>query len=217
MNSSIECRQVRLLAVLTVAAVLSACGAMRKTPPPVETAKALQPLELPDKGDPQARFDAALALMQRNQPAEAEQAFVTLITDFPEHAGPWVNLGILYARSNRRDQAIAALAKAASMNPANKVAYNWLGILYREAGDPRRARMAYEKALGIDPEYALAHYNLGVLLDAHLKQPADALPHYRAYLQALGKEDLRVMAWIAGIEHAAPPAPGSAPMPERTP
>ena len=162
---------------------------------------------MPDKGDPQARFDAALTLWRNNQIGEAEEAFVSLAQDFPQHAGPWTNLGILYAISNRREQAVGALTKAASLNPKNKVAYNWLGILSRESGDLNRARLAYDKALQLDPDYALAHYNLGLLLDAHLKQPAAALPHYRAYLQDGAADDLRVLAWIAEIEAAARPAP----------
>jgi tetratricopeptide (TPR) repeat protein len=170
-------------------------------PPPV----AAETPTPPDKGDPRARFDAALDLWRQNQIAEAEHAFKALANDFPDHAGPWTNLGILFARSNRRDQAIGALGKAATLNPQNKVAFNWLGILHREAGNHDRARLSYERALAIDPDYALAHYNLAVLLDAHLKRPADALPHYRDYLRLAKTDDLKVMAWIAEIEAASPP------------
>ncbi len=195
---------------LALAGVLAACGTVPErpqTPPPIEAT-------VPDKGDPRARFSAALELWRQNQIAEAEQAFKALVEDFPDHAGPWTNLGILFAKSNRRDQAIGALGKAATLNPQNKVAFNWLGILYREAGNIERARMAYERALAIDPDYALAHYNLGVLLDAHLKRPADALPHYRDYLRLAKNDDLKVMAWIAEIE-AAMPKPAD--QPESTP
>jgi tetratricopeptide (TPR) repeat protein len=176
----------------------------RPQPPPAQVEAAV-----PDKGDPRARFNAALDLWRQNQIAEAEDAFKALVEDFPDHAGPWTNLGILFAKSNRREQAIGALGKAATLNPQNKVAFNWLGILHREAGNLERARQAYERALTIDPDYALAHYNLGVLLDAHLKRPADALPHYRDYLRLAKTDDLRVMAWIAEIE-AAMPSPSTA-------
>lgn len=211
------------LSALTVAVLLSACGSFQKKPelpePPTREEPPPSPAE-PDKGDPQARFDAAMALWQQGQVGEAEQALIALLKDFPEHAGPWTNLGIIFAKSNRRDQAIGALAKAAALNPDNKVAFNWLGILYREAGDLTRSRLSYERALKLDPDYALAHFNLGILLDAHLKRPADALPHYRAYQQAAGNEDdLRVIAWIAEIEAATQPAapPPAAPSAEGAP
>ena len=216
------------LSALAVTLVLSACGSFLEKPelpePPTREEPPAVPAE-PDKGDPQARFDAAMTLWQQGQVGEAEKALIALLKDFPEHSGPRTNLGIIFAKSNRRDQAIGALAKAAALNPDNKVAFNWLGILYREAGDLTRARLSYERALKLDPDYALAHLNYGILLDAHLKRPADALPHYRAYQQAEGNgDDLRVIAWIAEIEAAAsaatpPPAPpaGETPKIEQTP
>lgn len=205
MNRSTERVQAsteRRFGWLAAIGLLAACGTVPEkpeSPPPAIESPA------PDRGDPQARFKTALDLWRQNQIAEAEEAFKTLVNDFPDHAGPWTNLGILFARSNRRDQAIGALGKAATLNPQNKVAFNWLGILYRESGNLDRARQSYERALAIDPEYALAHYNLAVLLDAHLQRPADALPHYRDYLRLTKAEDLKVMAWIAEIEAAMPP------------
>ena len=67
---------------------------------------------------------------------------------------------------------IGALAKAAALNPDNKVAFNWLGILARETNDYPRAQLAYEKVLKLDPDNALAHYNLAILFDEFLKRPA---------------------------------------------
>ncbi|MFA5938744.1 MAG: tetratricopeptide repeat protein [Sinimarinibacterium sp.] len=233
MKSSTEHRDAvrsarNTLAVAALALALSACGSLFKKAEPEtsDSAKPAAPAEAPvDKGDPQARFDAAMKLWRDNQIAEAEEAFIALTKDFPEHAGPWVNLGIMFAKSNRRDPAIGALGKAVSLKPDNKVAFNWLGILYREAGDINRAKLSYERALQIDPNYALAHFNYGVLLDAHFKRPADALPHYRAYQQAGHADDLRVLAWVADIEAAtkpatpapAPPQPGVVPKTEQTP
>ncbi|WP_211242850.1 tetratricopeptide repeat protein [Sinimarinibacterium sp. CAU 1509] len=206
------------IAAALLALTLGACSSMSGPKLPERPQPSAETGEV-DKGDPQARFTEAMGLWQQNQNAEAETAFDSLSRDFPDFAGPWTNLGILYAKSNRREQAIAALSKAATLNPNNKVAFNWLGILYRESGDLNRAQLAYEKALAIDPNYALAHYNLGVLLDAHLKRPLDAVAHYRAYQSLHGTDDLRVMAWIAAIDAAStPPAPAPAPpKPEQTP
>ena len=77
-----------------------------------------------------------------------------------------------------------------------------------------RAQLAYEKVLKLDPDNALAHYNLAILFDEFLKRPADALPHYREYQRLSGKQDLKVMAWVAEIEASMPkpaPAPVAAP------
>ena len=198
------------LAFALAAMLLAGCGGGRATKPkpdapgkPVPEA----PIPTPDKGDPQGRFDAALTLMKQKKTAEAEKAFLELTKDFPNYSGPQTNLGIIFATTNRRDGAIAAFTRAANANPSNASAFNWLGILNREIGDYPRAKLAYEKALQIKPGYAAAELNLGILLDSYMKQPALALPHYKAYQDLTGGTDLRVLPWIAEIEASQPKAP----------
>lgn len=198
-------RPITIWTTLLLVAVLTACGGGKTTKPdrpapPSPTANAEPTTPVPDKGDPEARFKQALELMKGRKTAEAESAFLKLAQDFPDYAGPQMNLGILYAKSNRRDVAISAFSRAATMNPQNASAFNWLGIANREAGNYPRAQQAYEKALAVKPDYAAAHLNLGILLDEYLKQPAAALPHYQEYLLLYGKEDLRVLAWMAEIQ-----------------
>ena len=155
----------------------------------------------PDKGDPQARFEQALEQLKTNQGAEAEASFAALVQDFPEFAGPWTNLGIIYAKSNRAPQALNAFNKAVERNKYDATAYNWLGILYRQQRDYARAEKAYLAAVDAKPDFGLAHLNLAILYDEFMKRPADALPHYKEYQRFGGKDDLRVSAWIADIEH----------------
>jgi len=73
-------------------------------------------------------------------------------------------------RSNRRDQAIAALTKATTLNSKNAVAWNWLGMEQRDAGDRAAAEQAYLKALQVKPDSPTAHLNLAFL--RHLHGPA---------------------------------------------
>lgn len=208
----------KLTAALLLGLMLAACGsAPKRTDGPKAPAAASQPdaPKPPDKGDPQARFDAALEQLKARQLQEAEASLVSLTQDFPQFSGPWTNLGIIYAKSNRKAQAAVAFNKAAVLNQENVVAFNWLGILARETNDYPRAQLAYEKVLKLDPDNALAHYNLAILLDEFLKRPADALPHYQEYQRLSGKQDLKVLAWVAEIEASMPkpaPAPVAAPV-----
>lgn len=180
-----------------------------RPPPPAPSTEPAEPAKpAADKGDPEARFAEALELMKQKKSKEAEAAFMALTRDFPEFGGPQANLGILFAKSNRRDAAIAAFTRAATANGQNASAFNWLGILNREAGNYPRARESYEKAIAVKPDYAAAHLNLGLLLENHLKQPAEAVKHYREYHRIGGGKDLRVLPWIAEIE--APQSTGAA-------
>lgn len=212
----------KLTATLLLGLLLAACGsAPKKTDGPRTPSAATSQPEAPkppDKGDPQARFDAALAQLQARQLQEAEESLVSLTQDFPQFSGPWTNLGILYAKSNRKAQAAVAFNKAAVLNQENVVAFNWLGILARETNDYPRAQLAYEKVLKLDPDNALAHYNLAILLDEFLKRPVDALLHYQEYQRLSGKPDLKVLAWVAEIEASTPkPAPAAVAAPVTAP
>jgi tetratricopeptide (TPR) repeat protein len=209
---------MRALALaLLLSAALAGCGRKATRPDrpsePIDTTEQPAPPAEPpaDKGDPEGRFSEALELMKQKKTAEAEAAFLALTQDFPEFSGPVTNLGILFAKSNRRNEAIAAFTRA----------FNWLGILNREAGNHARARESYEKAISIKPDYAAAHLNLGLLLENQLRQPEQAVAHYREYYRISGGKDLRVLPWIAEIEarqapapeasSAATPAPGTGP------
>lgn len=58
------------------------------------------------------------------------------------------------------------------------------GILARRFGNNDDARAAWERALQLDPRQRNAHLYLAELADSE-HRPADAIPHYSAYLQEL--------------------------------
>jgi len=219
-------RSNKALVLLLSATLIAGCanfgkqGAGGKAPARKPVAGATTPV--PTKGDPQTRFNAALQLMKQKDYANAEAALIALSNDFPQYSGPLTNLGIIYAKTNRRDQAMLVLTKATVANSKNPVAWNWLGMMQREGGSVTAAERSYLKALEVKPDYALAHLNLGILYDSYMGRPADALMHYRQYQQAAGRDDLRIAAWIAEIESKQPvskpqlaaPAP-QAPQPTR--
>ncbi|SEQ67696.1 Tetratricopeptide repeat-containing protein [Solimonas aquatica] len=204
-----------LLPALLLLALLGACRSNPTQPEPAGSGAGAPQAAAPvsPAASPQARFTAALELMKNGQNAEAEKAFQDLAKDQPNASGPWTNLGIIYAKTKRRDAAIQALARAAQLKPDNAVAWNWLGIEYREAGNYAQAQNAYEQALKANANDPLVHLNYGILLDQYLKRPQEAIAQYQQYQQALGKQDLRSMAWIAELQAAnpAPAAPAAKP------
>lgn len=198
-------RCAKPLALLLASLMLAACSSSPKKDAgedPATTAPAV-----PDKGDPQARFDEAITQLQRNNLPGAETALRELEADFPEFSGPPTNLGLIYLRKEQFEQAVGAFSRASERNPQNAVAQNGLGRAYRELGQYDRAERAYEKALSLKPDYAEAQFNLGILLDRYLKRPELALAAYERYLSLTEDEELRVQAWIADLrERLQPPA-----------
>lgn len=152
------------------------------------------------RGDPDQRFQEALALMKARKFPEAQAAFIALSRDFPTFSGPLTDLGILYAQSHQRELAVASLTRAVKANPDNAVAHNWLGTLHREGADFVHAEQSYRKAITVRPDYAQAHLNLAILYDVALHRPREALASYREYQQLVGKDDLIVAAWIRDLE-----------------
>lgn len=188
-----------------------------KKAPPARTAKRAAPPARPAAPaapalTPKARYAQALELLKSNQWQGAEAALLASVKDYPRDAGPQTNLGIVYARTDRKAEARTAFQRAVQVNGRNTVAHNWLGVLARQDGDYAAAERAYRQALAANPSSADAQLNLAILYDQYLKRPAEALAAYRRYQALTGNKDLRAAVWIAELEARLPkPAPAAAP------
>ena len=199
---------------LAATLLLAACASRVQKPEtpasaPAPTAAASAP-QLPDKGDPEQRFQAALQLMKDKKPQDAKDAFAKLAQDFPQYGGPLNDLGVLQAQGKQRDLAIASFTRAATLNPKDDFAWGWLGSLYRENGDYGHAEQAYLRAIALKSDNPVTHLNLGILYDAYLKRPQDALAQYREYQNIAGKDSRPVVtAWINELQDGLPQPAGS--------
>ena len=148
-------------------------------------------------------YEKALVLMRSSDYGAAIPVLQEFSAANPELAGPYINLGIAYRQMGDADAALAALDKAVELNPGNAAAFLQRGILYREKGDFQAALGAYEQALTLQPDYALAHRNIGILYDLYLQQGAQALTHYKRYLELQGNDDKTVSGWVIDLERRA--------------
>lgn len=99
----------------------------------------------------------------------------------PSNPNPLTNLGAVYNRMKRFDQAVEVLQKAIQRDNKKIDAYYNLGIAHRKAGHPALALSAYKEAIKLNPQFEQAHLNIAnVYLD--LKNPAMATTHYRTAL-----------------------------------
>jgi tetratricopeptide (TPR) repeat protein len=185
-----------LLAALCCGTLLAACSS-QGTRPPRDSEAALP-------GD----YARALELMGRDDYAAAIPVLQNFIQQHPEHAGPYLNLGIAYRHGGDRAAAQQALNRSLELNPSAAV-YNQLGMLYREQGEFESALTAYRTALQLNPDYSLAHRNLGILYDLYLQQPVLALDHYRRFIELDGSSDPDVDRWVVDLQRRTDSAQAS--------
>lgn len=208
----------RLVLAVFLTGLLAGCATAPETDTPTESvdaSAAAAPSALPQgpvtpnpyeqmdvsvSAGARAEFDQALEAMQREQWDQAEQRLLAMTEQYPVLSGPWVNLGKVYAKTERADEAVTALEKALELNPNNLDAYNHLALLKREAGEFDQAEAHYRQALEVWPFHARTHLNLGVLLDLYLGRGKEALLHYRAYQQRQEEMDRQVAGWIVDLE-----------------
>lgn len=96
---------------------------------------------------------------------EAYQKAIELEQDPKQQAGLYNNMGQLYIKANRADDAKAAFEKAANVNPADAGIYYFnLGVTFYNHNDCKSAVDPLKKATEVDPQRADAWYWLGVCL-----------------------------------------------------
>jgi tetratricopeptide (TPR) repeat protein len=131
----------------------------------------------------EAHFQHGLQLEETGAPVEqAVAAYKKAIDANPYAAGALVNLGTLYYRMRRFNDAESHYQKAIEADPKYPLAHFNLGNLYDEMGDIDRARGHYEKALAVNPSYSDAHFNLALLCERS-GQALQAVGHWKSYLK----------------------------------
>ena len=74
---------------------------------------------------------------------------------------PYLNLGILLAKTNRAQEAVPLLARAAEIDPKSSQIQYELGKAYFDLGRLQEAKTATDEAVRINPNDSTAHYLLG--------------------------------------------------------
>lgn len=107
----------------------------------------------------------------------AEVLWLDTIRKNPDSMLAHTNLGSIYGRQGKFDEAVSELNKALQINPEYSNAYNDLGMVFQKQGNIDKAISCYQRALLITPEDAPAHNNLGnaFQLKGDFKQ---AMHHY---------------------------------------
>jgi tetratricopeptide (TPR) repeat protein len=141
----------------------------------------LQVLDLePERAD--AHYGLATASFLQGDFLGAAHHFKETTRHDPNRAGAFINLGAIYNRLGRYEDAIATLTRGIQLDPGRGEGYYNLGLVYRHLEQYELAVEAYREAVRVNPAMADAHFNLANLLleDDHYAEAAD---HYRQALR----------------------------------
>jgi len=113
---------------------------------------------------------------------DAIRTYQQVLERDPNHAPAHINLGTLYY--NRQDFVACErhYRQAVAADPRYALAYFDLGNVLDETGRIAEAVNAYKTAIRLAPTYADAHYNLALAYE-RLRQPRQALPHWKIYVK----------------------------------
>jgi len=131
-------------------------------------------------------FQKGLELEERGAPVdEAIAAYQKVLELNRGAAGALVNLGTIYYRLRKFEDAEKHYREAIEADPANPLAQFNLGNLNDEQGRLDEALVHYRRALELNPHYADAHFNLALLCERQ-GDGLKAVHHWKTYLKLDG-------------------------------
>lgn len=95
---------------------------------------------------------------------EAAQLYSDLLSVAPDHAGAWINLGVLNRRAGRYQTAVTCLKRGVRLKPEDGAAWSNLGNALRAVNRLEDSLTAHEQALELSPDQASVHYNASLAL-----------------------------------------------------
>ena len=136
-------------------------------------------------------FDRAVRALGAEDYQNAERGFQSVLKQEPRNVAALGNLGIIYSRTGRADQAITAYRRALELSPDDKAILLNLGLLYLRHENHARALPLFERVVKMDPQNLQAR-QLQALCRAYLGQTAPAIADLEA-LRASAPRDENVL------------------------
>ena len=92
----------------------------------------------------------------------AERGFQAVLRQEPNNVAALSNLGVIYSRTSRADQAISAYKRALKLSPDDKPILLNLGLVYLRQENHGKALPLFERVVALDPQHMQARQLLAV-------------------------------------------------------
>lgn len=122
-----------------------------------------------------ALYTQGLTAHGAGQLALAGHHYAQALQMAPDHVGALNALAVIYAQSNRIDEALRLFARASELAPGGAHIRNNTGYALLRAGRLDEAEIALNKARELDPSNAQTQQNLALLASARANHPSAAL------------------------------------------
>lgn len=103
--------------------------------------------------------------LDRNQPGDAEAAYLKALKLNPDFPGAHFNLGNALRNQNRFDEAVEAFERAIALKPDYAKAHSNLGDVLKNINQVEKAETCFRKALALKPDSDVYHTNVIFLQD----------------------------------------------------
>ncbi|HUI53858.1 MAG TPA: tetratricopeptide repeat protein [Bryobacteraceae bacterium] len=137
-------------------------------------------------------FDKAVSDLKSGDYAAAETGFQEILRQSPNHINALRNLGVVYSRTGRLDQAVSVYLHALEVDPRDRTVLLNLGLVYMRQNSYGSALNAFQNLVRNDPQSLPAR-------DVHL-----LLPLCNGYLKQseTAEERTKLISFLASVQPA---------------
>jgi tetratricopeptide (TPR) repeat protein len=101
-------------------------------------------------------FERAVMALNEGDYKSAEAGFREVLAGSPQHIGAMQDLGLVYSRTNRLDQAVALYLQALTVRPSDAGLLRNLGLAYLKKDSYKEALPVFQKLVDANPQDAIA-------------------------------------------------------------
>lgn len=133
-------------------------------------------------------FDRAVKDLAAEDYQSAEREFQSVLRAEPRNVAALSNLGIIYSRTGRADEAITVYRRALRLSPDDKALLLNLGLVYLRQENHARALPLFARVVAIDPQHLQAR-QLVAVCRAYLGQLEPAIRDLEALRAAAPRDE----------------------------